>query len=83
MRNRSTYIALAIYALMLAGAVLAFLWIRHQGAALVAPAPSGPQFGVAAAAPGQVDVIPHLLLALAVILIAARAVGAVSSPRSG
>jgi Kef-type K+ transport system membrane component KefB len=77
MRNRSTYIALAIYALMLAGAVLAFLWIRHQGAALVAPAPSGPQFGVAAAAPGQVDVIPHLLLALAVILIAARAVGAV------
>jgi Kef-type K+ transport system membrane component KefB len=90
--RRSALIAPAIYLLMLAGAVVTFLWIRQQGAALVAPPPSGPAFGSAAAASpvvaaappgaagaprGAAEVLPHLLLALATILLAARAVGAV------
>jgi Kef-type K+ transport system membrane component KefB len=98
--NRFSLLATAIYALMLAGAVLAFLWIRQQGATLVAPPPSGPGFSAApaSAAPPSVappsaapasaapqtaaprsagDVLPHVLLALAVILVAARAVGLV------
>jgi Kef-type K+ transport system membrane component KefB len=82
--GRSFLIATTIYLAMLAGAVAAFLWIRAQGAALVAPPPAGPGFGsaapaaiVGATARGAPDVLPHLLLALAAILIAARAVGAV------
>ena len=104
--NRFSLLALSIYALMLAGAVLAFLWIRQQGSTLVAPPPAGPGFLGAGAAPGPPaagtaaggggvaagspaaglpaaasraagDVLPHLLLALAVILVAARTVGLV------
>jgi Kef-type K+ transport system membrane component KefB len=100
--RRSSLLAATIYLVMLAGAVLAFLWIRHQGAALVAP-PGGPGSGGAsvsasgaaaapgpAAAPGAAaggpaaaasrgagDALPHVLLALAVILVAARLVGTV------
>ncbi|HXO30559.1 MAG TPA: cation:proton antiporter, partial [Thermoanaerobaculia bacterium] len=85
--NRFSLLALSIYALMLAGAILAFLWIRQQGSTLTAPPPVGPGFGAgaapgtagapAAASRGAGDVLPHVLLALAVILVAARAVGLV------
>jgi Kef-type K+ transport system membrane component KefB len=88
--NRFSLLALSIYALMLAGAILAFLWIRQQGSTLTAPPPVGPGFLGAGAAPGATaagppaaasrgagDVLPHVLLALAVILVAARAVGLV------
>jgi len=89
--NRFSLLAIAVYALMLAGAVLAFLWIRRQGEMLVAPPPSGPAFsgasagadsappaaGGAAASRSGGDVLPHVLLALAVILVAARVVGLV------
>jgi Kef-type K+ transport system membrane component KefB len=92
--NRFSLLAPVVYALMLAGAVLAFVWIRQQGAMLVAPPPSGPAFGglasgrpgtaggpasgpSAAAARGAGEVLPHVLLALVTILVAARAVGLV------
>jgi Kef-type K+ transport system membrane component KefB len=75
--RRSALIAPAIYVLMLAGAVGAFLWIRQQGSALAAPPPSGPAFGSAAAPAAAAAVLPHLLLALATILLAARGGGAV------
>src|SRR6202166_1950316 len=86
--NRFSLLALSTYALMLAGAIVAFLWIRQQGSTLTAPPPVGPGFLGAGAAPGTAgapaafsrgagDVLPHVLLALAVILVAARAVGLV------
>jgi Kef-type K+ transport system membrane component KefB len=92
--NRFSLLATVTYALMLAAAILAFLWIRQQGATLVAPPPgglgssgmsvgtgAGAGAGVAAAAPavprGTGDALPHVLLAMAVILVAARAVGLV------
>ncbi len=89
--NRFSLLALSTYALMLAGAIVAFLWIRQQGSTLTAPPPVGPGFlgapaaagapgtasAPAAASPGAGDVLPHVLLALAVILVAARAVGLV------
>jgi Kef-type K+ transport system membrane component KefB len=78
--GRSSLFIATIYVLMVAFAVAVFLWIRHQGAALTAPLPSGPGFsagasGPGAAAPAVGDALPHVLLALVVILIASRAVG--------
>jgi Kef-type K+ transport system membrane component KefB len=88
--SRSSLFAGVIYVAMLAGAVLVFLWLRRQGAALGAPPAAGPAVGGlpgGLVAAGQVlpprpprsadDVLPHVLLALAVILVAARAVGLV------
>jgi len=89
--NHISLPVLSVYALMVVGAVLAFLWIRQQGSTLIAPPPAGPGFLGAAAAPGPGaaapgaaaasraagEVLPHVLLALAVILVAARAVGLV------
>ncbi len=81
--SRFSLLATAVYALMLAGAVVAFLWIRGQGATLTAPpAAGGPGLGGAGAAAaavgrGAADVLPHVLLALAAILVAARLVGLV------
>jgi Kef-type K+ transport system membrane component KefB len=76
--RRFSLTALVIYALMVVGAVLAFLWIRGQGATLVAPPPTGPAFGSSQAGSGarvMNELLPHVLLALVVILIASRAVG--------
>ncbi|HVR09354.1 MAG TPA: cation:proton antiporter [Thermoanaerobaculia bacterium] len=102
--NRSSLLSAAVYLATVAAAVLCFLWIRHQGAALVAPAPGGPGLaaggpsaaagaargaGVAAGGPAAVggssaaasrgagDALQHVLLALAVILVAARLAGLV------
>jgi Kef-type K+ transport system membrane component KefB len=65
-----------LYGLLIAGVVLAFLWIRSCGERLTAPPPTGVPFGAGAPA-HNVEVLPHVLLALAVILVAARLVGAV------
>ncbi len=59
------------YGAMLAACVLVFLWLRRV-------APPGPATGhVAAPLPRTPDVLLHVLLALAAILVAARALGAV------
>jgi hypothetical protein len=60
---------------MIGGAILAFLWIRHQGLKLTAPPPTDETvFGVIKAH-HQIDTLLHVLLALVVIIIAARSVG--------
>ncbi len=62
------------YAAMIAGTILAFLWIRRVGAGAVAPEPV-----LERAAGGfsgeRIDSLLHVLLALLVILVAARALG--------
>jgi K+:H+ antiporter len=63
------------YGLMLLGAVVAFLGIRHLGGGLTAPPPTGPLFG-SGSVPLTADALVHVLLALTVIVVAARAVGA-------
>jgi Kef-type K+ transport system membrane component KefB len=66
------------YAGMLAVAVLVFAWVGAGGELLQAPppAPGQPTFGSGAAS-GRVEALPHVLLALAVVILAARLVGAV------
>jgi Kef-type K+ transport system membrane component KefB len=72
----------AVYVLMLVGVVLAFFWVRQVGAGLTAPPPlAGPAFGAGGAAHGggtgaaPADALPHVLLALVVILVVSRLMG--------
>ncbi len=65
--------SLLIYVLMLLGSVGAFLAIRTIGAGIAAPAPDVLVRAATGARPGT---LIHVLLALLVILIAARALGA-------
>jgi Kef-type K+ transport system membrane component KefB len=65
------------YLAMLAGAVVAFLFIRAHGMGLGAPAPSGASGFVAAAKPhAGADTLLHVLVALIVVIVAARGLGA-------
>ena len=61
------------YALMLAGAVGAFLLVRGCGEGLTAPAREGP--AVKGAAAPHTDVFLHVLLALVAVIVASRGVG--------
>jgi len=61
---------------MLLGAVGLFLWIRERGGRLFAPASSGPLFGSGGGEAHAADALPHVLLALAVILVASWLTGA-------
>jgi Kef-type K+ transport system membrane component KefB len=64
------------YALLIAIALGIFAWIRSIGAGLIAPAPAKDAEVFGAAPEAQpVDVLLHLLLALAVVIVAARLVG--------
>src|SRR5512147_2998195 len=64
------------YLAMLAVAVGAFLFIRWNGLELAAPAP-GPGATLGAHAPKAAnDTLLHVLVALAVVIVAARALGA-------
>ncbi|HXU81746.1 MAG TPA: cation:proton antiporter, partial [Polyangia bacterium] len=66
---------LVAYAAMVAGAVALFWWIRALGERLVVP-PSGPPSGFGrTAAGGHGDTLLHVLLALVVIIVCARALG--------
>ena len=67
--------SVAGYAVMIGGAAALFLLVRSAGSHLVAPAPTvaGPAtHGVASSNP---DVLLHVLLALAVVIVAARGLG--------
>ncbi len=78
--ERSSIAALAVYVLMVAAAVLGFVWVRHLGEQLTAPPPTGPAFGSSQAGGGahvMNELLPHVLLALVVILVVSRAVGLV------
>ncbi|HJZ83942.1 MAG TPA: cation:proton antiporter [Polyangia bacterium] len=66
---------LIVYGLMIAATVVAYLVIRHVGEQLQAPAPApGSGFGSAISL-GQVNALMHVLLALVVVIVMARAVG--------
>jgi Kef-type K+ transport system membrane component KefB len=65
------------YGALIAAALGILGWIRSVGSGLVAPAPaSGADLFGAAPEAQRVDVLLHLLLALAVVILAARLVGA-------
>ena len=76
--NRLTQIA--AYVAMLGGCVAAFFIVRHFGKALTAPAP-GPAAELFGAAGSLRDThtLMHVLLALTVVIITARAMGALFS----
>jgi Kef-type K+ transport system membrane component KefB len=63
------------YVLMLLGAVAAFFAIRSLGAGLSAPPPSGALFGSRGSTP-TTELLLHVLLALAVVVLTARVLGA-------
>lgn len=56
------------YVLMLAGGVAAFAVIRHYGETLTAPEPPPGAVSLAAPKAGQVDVVAHVLAALAAVV---------------
>lgn len=65
------------YAAMIGGTVAVFLFIRFFGAGLSAPdLAGGPRFGESVG-PAKVETLLHVLLALVVVIIASRALGAV------
>ena len=76
--TRSRYPSIAWTALgytaLLAGAVLVFLWVRAQGLGLTAPPAAAERVSGARAGEG-IDILFHVLLALVVIIVAARFVG--------
>jgi Kef-type K+ transport system membrane component KefB len=74
LRRSNGWSAGLVYLLMLGGAVGVFLWVRSLGGRLVAPAPAS--IAPAGATPGGGDVLLHVLLALAVVIGAARVCGA-------
>lgn len=63
------------YGALLAGAVLLFLWIRTQGLKLAAPPPAGETLFGGRKPSESIDILLHVLLALVVIIVAARIVG--------
>jgi Kef-type K+ transport system membrane component KefB len=63
------------YPVMIGGATGLFLLIRAAGRSLVAPPPAGPA-AAPGAAPPHADTLLHVLLALVVVILAARACGA-------
>jgi Kef-type K+ transport system membrane component KefB len=73
--NASGWKTLCIYVLMILGTIAAFLWIRSIGGGLAAPDPGGVPFGPAADK-GKTDVLLHVLVALVVVIVAARGLGA-------
>lgn len=64
------------YGVMVVGTALLFLWICTQGLGLTAPPPAGETlFGATRAVGHKIDNLLHVLLALVVIIVAARGVG--------
>jgi Kef-type K+ transport system membrane component KefB len=71
--RRSAWAGLA-YGAMILGAVLLFLLIRHYGKELAAPASSEPVV-IGPTSRSAPDLVAHLLLALAAVIVAGRLVG--------
>jgi len=65
-----------VYAAMVSASVGAFFGIRALGAGLSAPAPSGPMFGAGGGATSPHTIL-HVLLAMIVIIVASRGLGAI------
>jgi Kef-type K+ transport system membrane component KefB len=75
--NAGSFKTMLAYAAMLAATILLFLLIRSLGAGLTAPELSGGTGFAAAAGKAKGHVILHVLLALVVVILASRALGAV------
>ena len=71
--RRSVAWTAVVYGTLIAATILLFLWIRSAGAGLTAPARGGP--AAPARSGQQIDILLHVLLALMVVLIAARLLG--------
>src|SRR5689334_15465357 len=77
MSGRSRLVSLLWYAAMLGGAAGVFHLVRLRGETLVAPPPLVVgTYGAAAHATGGAQVLPRVLLAMIVIVAAARVTGA-------
>jgi Kef-type K+ transport system membrane component KefB len=64
------------YLCVVGGSVLLFFWVRSLGTGLTAPSLPAGQTGFAAGpASAKIDVLLHVLLALSVVIVAARLVG--------
>ncbi len=74
-RPASGWKTLGGYLIMLAGTAAIYWFIRGRGMELTAPAPNGPSVFGAASSAKSVDALMHVLLALAVVIVAARAIG--------
>jgi len=72
-RRRTSLIG---YVAMLVVATAGYLVVRELGLTLSAPAPTGPPFGGGGVA-ANVDTLMHLLLALVVVIVTARAIGSI------
>ena len=74
-RNASSWRALLVYTLMLAGTVAGFLLVRHCGeslqTAMALPTVAGPKVGVA----HRNDALLHVLLALVAVIVTGRLLG--------
>jgi len=68
--------SVALYALLIGTAIAGFYLVRHLGHDLVAPAPSEGQVFGTGDANLKFDLLVHVLLALAVIIVTARLLGA-------
>src|SRR5262245_53010989 len=64
-----------VYGVMVVGTALLFLWICAQGLELTANPPAGETLFGARTASHKLDNLLHVLLALVVIIVAARSVG--------
>src|SRR5687768_15275033 len=76
--ERPAWRSLLFYSLLIGAAVAGFFVVRALGRSLVAPASGGPAFGEAATKL-KFDTLMHVLLALAVVIVTARLVGALFS----
>jgi Kef-type K+ transport system membrane component KefB len=70
-----TLAALATYIGMVAGAVAVFLVVRRYGEGLTAPAPIRPPAGGVPTSTATSEVVFHLLVALAAVIVAGRLLG--------
>jgi Kef-type K+ transport system membrane component KefB len=64
------------YGAMIAATIAAFLWIRSYGAGLTAPEPATEAVFGQGGAKAHVDTLLHVLLALLVVILASRVLGA-------
>lgn len=71
-----TLAAMLGYPIMIGGAIGLFLLVRSAGSTLVAPAPGIAAAPAAGATSAEADVLLHVLLALVVVIVAARVCGA-------
>src|SRR4051812_43146099 len=74
---RFSWGSVVLYALLIGTAIAGFYLVRHLGRDLVAPLPAGSEVFGTGDAKLKFDVLLHVLLALAVIILTARVLGSI------